>query len=442
MPRDAVPPHDLDAERLILSCFNWQPTEAAKAIVGLVEPDDLYHPAHRHILTALLALIEQGVKPDPVTLRDELANRGLLGEVGGVQGIAAATTDTAGSTGNMPRYASIVTNLSARRRLLAAAETIRELAWDVHESAESAQQALALVQEVVDATNKRVRLRGLDEMLEDYMNLLEARQLGEGLGIPTGWRDLDAITGGMREGELIVVGARPAVGKSTFAGNLAVNVIKQGKRVLLVSIEMAETEVIERIVAAEARVHLKKLRMGDLTGDTWSKITGAADALSGKHLTILDDPNATIESVRAAGLRTGTELIIVDYTQLMRTEERRHGTRENEVADLTGGMKRMARELRCPVMALSQVKRDADGRRPELSDMAESSSFEKNANVVIGLYREELVSGGRPGMIEVIVLKSRNTVTGSALLGYLGHHQRIDDLPPEPERAFERWNRG
>lgn len=440
MARDAVPPHDLEAERLILSCFSWQPMEAASAVVGLVEPDDLYHPAHRHILTALLGLVEQGVKPDPVTLRDELATRGLLDEVGGLQGIVEATTDMAGTAGNMPRYASIVTNLAARRRLLAAAETIRELAWDVHESAESAQQALALVQEVVDATNKRVRLRSMDEMLEDYMNLLEARQLGEGLGLPTGWRDIDAITGGMREGELIVVGARPAVGKSTFAGNLAVNAIKQGKRVLLVSIEMAETEVIERVVAAEARVHLKRLRTGDLTEDTWLRITGAADDLSGRHLTILDDPNATIESVRAAGLRTGAELIIVDYTQLMRTEERRRGTRETEVADLTGGMKRMARELRCPVVALSQVKRDADGRRPELSDMAESSSFEKNANVVIGLYREELVSGGRPGMIEVIILKSRNTVTGSALLGYLGHHQRIDDLPPEPER--ERWNRG
>lgn len=441
MARDRVPPHDLEAERLILSCFCFEPVKAAQAALGVIEPADFYLPAHRLIYAVLIDLVEQGVKPDPVTVVDELKARGQLAECGGPGGVAESTFQLGGFTANMPKYASIVSNMANRRRLIEVGSTVSELGWDYHESAEGAQRALEAVKEVVDATNSRVHIRDMATMINDYLDVLERREQGEGLGIPMGWRDLDDITQGMREGELIVVGARPGVGKSTFAGNLAVNALRLGKRVLLVSVEMAETEIIERIMAAEARINLKRLRAGDFTLDHWAQINEGAARLEVLPLSILDDPNATIEQVRAAAMRTQAELIIIDYTQLMKTEQARGSTREREVADLTGGFKRLAREMKCPVVALSQVKREADDRRPELGDMAESSSFEKNANVVLGLYREELVTGGAPGVMEVIVIKSRNTTTGTAKLAYIGHHQRISDMAPAPadDRAFASY---
>lgn len=423
---------------MLLSAFSFQPIDAAKACQGLIETRDFYHPGHAHIFDCLMECVEQGLKPDPVVLIEALKEKRLLDACGGAGYVIEAVFDISGFAANIPRYAAIINAHRVRRDAIALAGELAEKAYDEVDVSDLALAALEGAQALVDTTNRRVRLRTMDEMLGDYLNTLDARAEGQGLGIRTGFRDLDHMTQGMREGELWVCGARPKVGKSGFAANLALNVIQAGHRVLLVSVEMAETEIMERLMAAEAKVPLRNLREGNLTDQLWERIHGATDRLSGKPLTILDDPNATVADVRSCGLRTGAELIIVDYAQLMKTEQQRSGTREREIADLTGSFKRLARELRCPVLLLSQVKRDADDRRPELGDMAESSSFEKNANVVLGLYREELVTGGAAGVMEVIVIASRATETGTARVAYNGALQRIVDFAQPDERA--RYN--
>lgn len=419
-----LPPHNLDAERQLLSAFMLQPVDSAKACAGIVEVKDFYKPAHGLIFEVIQECIQSGVRPDPVVIMEGLREKGLLEHVGGAPGIVEATGAMNGYSSNAPRYVEIISGHARNRDLIAAAGAIAELAYEGGEAAQNAFEALRQVQEVVDATNKRVHLRTMDEVIDDYVAVLEERIEGRGLGIDTGWHDVDLIIEGMRDGELIVVGAPPKTGKSTWAANLVRNVIKAGHRVLLVSVEMSETEIMERLMAAEGGIDLSRLRTGKLADDDWGKIATASAELSGKLLTILDDPNATMAEVRACAIRTKAELVVIDYTQLMKAEIHRGGTREQVVAELTATMKRVARELRIPVVALSQVKREAADGRPGLTDFAESSSFEKNANLLVGLYRPE----NDPALMEVIVIASRQTKTGTARLAYNGAYQRIESM--------------
>lgn len=446
MPQgNRVPPHNIDAEEVLLSALFIQPYDTVKVVQGLIEPEHFYRPSNGLIYAKALELVEQGVKPDAVTVSEALRSAGQLDAVGGPAELMRISGRMDGFSSNAHRYASIIYNHHCTRRLIAVAGSILEDAYEGGESAIYAQRALEDVQGVVDATNRRVHLRTMTEMVDDYTDVLEARGRGEGLGIMTGWHDLDDITGGMREGQLWVVGAPPKTGKSTFAGNLAMNVIKQGRRVLLVSVEMSETEIMERLMAGEARINMKRLRTGQLETHHWAQVSDAAAEMADLPLSILDEPNATLAEIRAAALRTGAELVIVDYTQLLKAEVRKGGTREQVIAELTGGMKRLARELRCPFLALSQVRRDVAGDRPGLTDFAESSSFEKNGDYLLGLYRDELVNehSADRGTIEVIVIASRHSETGSCKLAYLGHHQKISNMArtEQPERtgAFGRY---
>lgn len=437
-------PHDEQAEVQLLSALLLQPTETMPRVIGTIEPKDFYRPAHGLMYGALIELVEEGVRPDAVTLSEKLDERGELAAVGGPAEVMAVAGCMSGYSSNAERYASIITNAARRRDLMNAAAAIQELAAAQWDSGKAASGALELVQEVVDATNGRVRLRSMTEMVDEYMEVLGSRSEGKGLGIQTGWRDLDEIVQGMRPGQLWVCGAPPKTGKSTFAGNLAMNVLRQGRRVLLVSVEMAVIEVMERMMAAEARVDMKRLRVGNLTTDHWASISMAAADMADLQLAILDDTNASLLDVRACARRTKAELVIIDYTQLLKAEVRKGGTREQVVAELTAGMKRLARELEIPVLALSQVRREAADQRPGLTDFAESSSFEKNADYLLGLYRDELVNEASAdrGTIEVIVIASRHTETGTAKLAYLGHYQKISDMARvevrDPSRAFNR----
>lgn len=430
MASSALPPHDLEAERYLLSAFSLNPNKAVQSLMGVIEPTDFYKPSHRLIFESLLALIEEGVTPDSVTLVNHLHQRGELKAVGGAAGIAETTWKLGGIASNIPRYIKIVTNLARLRDLQSIAREILEGTGKLPDAADASLEALDKIQSVVDSTNKRVFIRTMEDMVNSYLDVLEERQEGRGLGIPTGWKDLDAILQGMRDGELIVIGAAPKVGKSAFAGNLALQVMEQGYRVLLVSIEMAETEIMERLMASRAKVSLSRLRVAELSVKDHERIGKATGSLKDLDLILLDNPNAGLHDIRTTAMRTHPRLIIVDYTQLIQTERRFNGTREREVADLTAALKRLARELHCPVVALSQTKRDADFRRPERSDMAESSSFERNANVILGLYRDEVVNSETPnkGIMEVIVLASRHTKLGVVQLAYTGNYQRIANM--------------
>jgi replicative DNA helicase len=437
-----IPPHNLGLERQLLSAFMVQPFDTSKACAGILHSRDFYKPAHGIIYEVVQEMIDSGARPDMELVVEALRERGQLKAVGGVAGVAEATGTLDGYASSAPAYVEKLSGLARNRDLIAVAGSIAELGYLGAEAAQSAFQAQRLVQEVVDATNRRVHLRSMEEMVDDYVAVLEEREQGRGLGLSTGWFELDAIIEGMREGELIIVGAPPKTGKSTFAANLVRHVIHEGHRVLLVSVEMAETEVMERHFAAEAGIDLSRLRTGQLGNDGWAKIGNAAAALADKPLTILDDPLATMAEVRACAMRTRAELVVIDYTQLMKAEVHKGGTREQVVAELTASMKRLARELRIPVVALSQVKREVSDGRPGLTDFAESSSFEKNANVLIGLYREGAQDehfNARSTIIEVIVIASRNTKTGTARLAYNGSFQRISNMAQMAD-AGPRYN--
>lgn len=443
-PGGRVPPHNLDLERQLLNAFLLQPFDTAMACTGIVRPSDFYKPAHAIIFEVMTELIEGGTRPDPVLIAETLRERGQLDSVGGPVGIMDAfDVHVGGYASSAPAYVEKISGLARNRDLIAAAGAIAEMAYEGAEAAENAFRSLRLVQEVVDATNRRVHLRTMGEMMDDYLNVLEEREEGRGLGIPTGFHELDSIIEGMREGELIVIGAPPKTGKSTLAANLVRNVVHAGNAVLLVSVEMAETEIMEKLMAAEAGIPLSQLRTGKLGTETWQKISHAATDLIDKPLVILDNPMATMAEVRACAQRLeGLRLVVIDYVQLMNAEVRRGMQREQVVAELTSSMKRLARELGITVMALSQVKRDVGDGRPGLTDFAESSSFEKNANVLIGLYREGAQDenfNARSSIMEVIVIASRNTKTGTARLAYHGPYQRISNMP-QTDQSGRRYN--
>lgn len=422
----SVIPHDTDAEAALLSCWFVWPVETAAAVRD-IPPSDFYDPDHQAIAHAISTLMDQGVKPDAVTVLDQLRTEGAEVGMSKLADVASAQ----GTPGNLSRYGEIVSNLARRRELMALGSTIAELARDEHDPAAAVDQIQSLLRGITEATNRRVHLRSMDEVMDDYLNLLEERVEGEQLGLSTGWDELDLALGGMREGELIVVAARPRVGKSTFAGNLALNVALAGHRTLVVSMEMAEMELMDRFVSAQARVNLSRLRMGQLMPEDFARIGSGSRGLVESPLYILDNPGAGLADIRAAALREQTEFIIVDYLQLVQAEKA--GTREREVAQVAEGLKQLARELGIPIVVPAQLNRNVEMRanqRPMLADLRESGAIEAAANVVLGLYRDELVNeiDPRRGVIEVIILKSRNTSTSTVELAYNADQQRIESF--------------
>jgi len=433
-----VPPHNLAAEESLLGAMLLS-KDAVTSAVQLCKASDFYKPAHGHVFDAITSLYARGEAVDPVTVAEELKRAGLLEALGGPALLVDLQANTP-SISNAAYYARIIEENALLRRLIGVAGDIADLAYtvpdDVTKAVDEAESMIyAVGQRRVEDTVKP--LRDLLDLSLDRLEHLFMR--GDAVtGLPTGYADLDEVLSGLQPSTLVVIGARPSVGKTAFAlGLAAAAAVEHHKPVLFCSLEMGHLELTQRLLAAEARVDSSKMRNGRLTDADWTKISHALGRLSEAPLFIDDNPNLTVMEIRAKARRLKSRigelgLIVVDYLQLMSGR----GSAENrqvEVSEMSRGLKILARELETPVVALSQLSRALELRadkRPMLADLRESGSIEQDADVVLFLYRDEVYNPETPdvGTAEVIVAKHRNGPTGTVRLAFLAHYTRFANM--------------
>ncbi len=437
-PAGRVPPHNLEAEESVLGAMLLS-RDAIAAAMEICGPEDFYKTSHGYIFEAVASLFSRGEPADWVTVTEELRRRELLDAIGDPSVFVSLQANTP-SIGNAEYYARIVEELALLRRLVAVAGEITELGYSVPEDVSGVlDRAESLVfgvaqRRVVDSMTP---LRDLLGQSLDHLEQLFSRDESV-TGLATGYTDLDEQLAGLQPSNLIVVGARPAMGKTSFAlGIVAHAGVRVGKPVLLFSLEMSHLELTQRLLCSEARVDASRMRTGKLRESDWPKIGHAISRMSEAPIFIDDNPNLTVMDIRARARRLksreGLGLVVVDYLQLMTG---RHGAenRQVEVSEISRGLKILARELEVPVVALSQLSRGLEMRqdkRPMLADLRESGSIEQDADVVLFLYRDELYnpdSTESQGTAEVIVAKHRNGPTGLTRLAFIGHHARFDNM--------------
>jgi len=433
-----VPPHNLEAERSLLGAMLLS-RDAIAAAVETCGPDDFYKPAHGHIFDAITSLYSQGEPADPLTVSDVLGRAGLLDAAGGLPALVTLQSDTP-ATANAGRYARIVEEHALLRKLIGVAGEIAELGYGVPDDvADAIDRAESLVFGIAE---RRVTdtLKPLKVLLEESLDRLSALfNRDEAItGVPTGFADLDERLSGLQPSALVIVGARPAMGKTAFSLGIAAHASMVARVPTLVfSLEMSHAEITQRLLVSEARVDSSRIRNGRLLDSDWPKISSAIGRLGEAPLYVDDNPNLTVMEVRAKARRLkskddGLGLIIIDYLQLMSGRSSAEN-RQVEVSEISRGLKILARELNVPVVALSQLSRNLETRadkRPVLADLRESGSLEQDADVVMFLYRDEMYNpdSADRGTAEVIVAKHRNGPTGTTSLAFLDHYTRFADM--------------
>lgn len=412
--------------------------EAIADVVEVVRPDDFYRSANGKIFDTLRQLYARGDPVDAITAVEELRRRGILEEVGGHLYIhelveQVPTPSAAGS------YAKIVAQHALLRRLIQAAAQIMELGYsDPEDPEKAADEAEQRIYEVARHDDKE-QVASLHELVDQAMTDLEKIQNRESAfaGLPTGFRDLDTLLSGLQAGNLIVVAARPGVGKSSFVTNLARNVAVESRvPVAMFSLEMSRWEIGMRLLCAEARVPWDSIRNKRVGADDWSRIVQAAEVLHDAPLSIVDSGNVTLVDIRAKARRLSTRrsglgLIIVDYLQLM-SHHRRVDNRQQEIAEISRGLKLLAKELDIPVIAVSQLNRDPERRqdkRPQLSDLRESGAIEQDSDVVMFIHRDDS-DPAKKGLADLIVAKHRNGPTDTVPLTFLPHLTQFRNYAP------------
>jgi replicative DNA helicase len=435
-----VPPHDLDAEESLLGAMLLS-NDAVVAAIEACAATDFYKPAHGHIFAAVLSLFEAGEPVDAITVADELKRRGMLEQVGDPTVLVSLQANTP-SLANAGHYARIVEEHSLLRRLIGVAGELAELGYAVPEDVTATiDEAERLV---FDLSERRTAdsVESLRNLIGPSLDRIEelSHRSTRITGVATGYVELDDVLAGLQPSSLTIVGARPAMGKTSLALGMLAHVGTVLRRpALLFSLEMGHLELTQRLLASEARVDSQRMRTGHLHDSDWGKVGAAVSRLSESTIFIDENPHLTVMDIRARARRLKKSegdlgLVVVDYLQLM-TGRSKAENRQVEVSEISRGLKILARELECPVVALSQLSRNLEARqdkRPMLSDLRESGSLEQDADVVLFIYREELYDPETPidrrGLAEIIVAKHRNGPTGSAHLVFLGQFARFDNL--------------
>jgi len=420
-----VPPQNLEAEESVLGAMMLSPEAIADA-VEILQPGDFYRSANGRIFETLRSIYARGEPVDIVTAVEALKRATLLEDVGGPLYLRDLV-DQVPTPAAASHYARIVAETSLLRRLISASADIMELAYGQPEDPQAiADQAEQRIYDVA-RRDDRDEVAILRELVDQAMLDLESIQNRESAytGLPTGFRDVDGLTSGLQAGNLIVLAARPGVGKSSFATNLARNVSVGGAPAAIFSLEMSRWEIGMRLLCAEAKVPWDRIRNKRVGPEDWSRIVQAAEVLHDAPLTIVDSGNVTLVDIRAKARRMrtrrqGLSLIIVDYLQLM-AHHRRVDNRQQEIAEISRGLKLLAKELDIPVIAVSQLNRDPERRqdkRPQLSDLRESGAIEQDADVVMFIHRDD-ADPMKKGAADLIVAKHRNGPTGTIPLTFL-----------------------
>ncbi len=444
-----VPPQNTDAEASLLGALLID-ADAIVKIADLVSEADFYDERHRHIFHAVKQLYDKHSPIDVLTLSDQLKNHGLLDIIGGSSYLTELTNfvPTAAHTSN---YAEIVAQKAMRRRLIKASQEIADIGYNEEKDLKNLiEEAESRLFEVSQRYVKQ-DVVSLETILSESFDRLDElhKDKGKVRGIPTGYADLDNILAGLQRSDLIVLAARPSMGKSALALNLAHNVaVQAGQPVLFFSLEMSKEQLVDRLLAAEADVNAWNLRTGNLTDQDFEKIGQAMGSLSEAPIFFDDTPGITVSDMRTKARREAHKrdlgLIVVDYLQLMSGGARfsSDGNRVQEISEISRGLKGIARELNVPLLALSQLSRSVESRHPQipqLADLRESGSIEQDADVVAFIYREEYYNPetNRTNITDILIKKHRNGPTGGVELYFDRERQRFRSLDSKRSDPFE-----
>ncbi len=438
-----IPPHDIEAEESILSAI-FINNDSLLDIIDILSPEDFYKGAHKKIFNVIIELANKQEPADLITVANGLKEKDQLESIGGAAYLATIC-DAAPIAVNAVHYARIIKGKSSLRELITASSAILEKCLedkgDFEEIVDFAETSIFNVSEKKTQTS----FQNLGDLININIDKLEEQQGNAGglSGLSTGYLKLNNITSGLQKSDLIILAARPSMGKTALALNIARNVaVEERKPVAVFSLEMSNEQLSMRLLTSEARIDSNRLRTGFISQEDWQSATDAAGVLNELPIFIDDSPNITAMEIRAKARKLYKRhnelgLIIIDYLQLMKPPFKTE-RRDLEIAEISRSLKALAKELNVPVMALSQLNRMLEQRsdkRPMLSDLRESGALEQDADIVAFIYRDEVYNkepdNSKKGTAEIIVAKNRNGATGTALMHFLGAYTRFEELTSE-----------
>ena len=431
-----IPPHSVEAEQSVLGSILLD-KEAMISVSETLVPEDFYKEAHKVIYESMLKLYISQSEIDLITLTDELRDQGYLDDIGGIAYITSLST-VVPTTSNIKYYVNIVKEKSISRQLISAANDIINLGYDGSAKVEYVLENAE--KKIFDISQERATndFQPINQVISEALSMLEKlyEEKNDVTGLTTGFRDLNKKINGLQRSDLLLIAARPAMGKTAFALNLVQNAALKGDAsVAVFSLEMSKEQLVQRMIASQSTVELKKIKTGTLADNDWPRITDGMAILSGAKIHIDDTPGIKISELRSKcrklKIEKGLDLVLIDYLQLMEGEGQNE-SRQQEIAKISRSLKILAKELDCPVVALSQLSRAPEQRadhRPMLSDLRESGSIEQDADIVMFLYRDEYYNPDteKKNIGEVIVAKNRHGETGTVELVWFGGIQKFAD---------------
>ena len=433
-----IPPHDIEAEQAVLGSM-LRDKDAVIAAMETLKPDSFYREDDKAIYEAMQNLYSRAEPIDLITLKNELETMSKLEQVGGLEYLANLP-EKAPTSANVQKYISIVDEKSMLRSLIKTANELVDLGYSQTEDVEDIMDhAEKKIFDIMQKKSQKGYSPIKDVLVESFTKLEELYNRKQHItGVPTGFTDLDYRTAGLHGSELILIAARPAMGKTAFALNLASNAAIRGKTgVAIFSLEMSKDQLVNRMLCSEAMVDSNKMRTGKLEEDDWAKLAQAIGPLSESNVFIDDTPGITVMEIRTKCRKLKLEknigLVIIDYLQLITGNSKKGGSREQEISEISRSLKILAKELNVPVIALSQLSRAVEQRpdhRPMLSDLRESGAIEQDADIVMFLYRDDVYNkeSEKKDIAEVIIAKQRGGQTGTVDLLWMGNYTKFVNL--------------
>ena len=432
-----IPPNDFEAEQAVLSCMIFD-IDGISIAYEMLKAEDFYRPEHKILFEAMISMYSNSQQVDVITLKNKLESMNMLNNVGGYEYIIELY-NIVSTSALTKQYTDIVKEKSIRRKILKASKDINVLTFDNTESIENIVEKAEKIIESIGDSNNLDDFSPISQVLETSIENIENlyRNKSKVTGIETGFADFDMKTSGLQDSDFILIAGRPSMGKTAFAINIAqYAALRKNVTTAIFSLEMSKEQLVNRMICTEALVDAQKLRTGEIQSDDWYKIAEAVSSLSEAPIYIDDKSSITIPELRAKCRRLKKDkdlgLVVIDYLQLMNGSTRNEN-RQQEISAISRALKGLARELNVPVVALSQLSRAVEQRKPPkpmLSDLRESGAIEQDADLVCFLYREEYYNPetDKRGQAEVIIAKQRNGSVGTVNLSWLGQYTKFASL--------------